>query len=354
MPFENLVVNRVVLHEVFKRRLDGDMVDPRHGDHLISLSVDAMQTFKNRVADAMAAASKSMVMQIADFGQESAVALCSSLVGTADAEFVTRSTVFADKLARAQQAKNLPGGKVLVFSGTVSATSLPFVAVMKAEKSGGFREGLTSLEYFNDIFLTAASKLYKIGFFTRTAVGQQLPNGWEASVYDNQMTDRNPENAAQYFYGIFLGCSIPQNSAHLTRTFFEHTQNFIRELPVSQEERNDLHNALYSYLQTSQAPTIQVNDFSTTYIPTASRDAFANFMQSKNFPTTVVQKDTTEIKNKLRRRKVRFSGSIELTAPPESFKELISMRTVDADNAQPGQPAQWTVITIKDRIQGQE
>lgn len=145
MSFENLVVDRVVLHEVFKRLHDGALVNPRHGDHLIALSAEAMDTFMSRVVDAMGAVSKSMEMDIAEFGQESAVAIASSLLGIPDDDFIARSTVYADKLAHAQQAKNLPGGKVLVFSGTVGPASHPFIAVMKAEKSGGFREGLTSL-----------------------------------------------------------------------------------------------------------------------------------------------------------------------------------------------------------------
>lgn len=210
------------------------------------------------------------------------------------------------------------------------------------------------MEYFNDIFLTAASKLYKIGFFTQTANGQDLPNGWRANVYDNQMTDRNPEGAAKYFFGTFLGCAVPENGAHMTRTFFEHTRTFIRDLAAEPEIKEDLLTSLYTYLKVDQTPTIQVNAFTTAYIPTEARDAYTNFMASKHFPTTAVPKDVTEIRNKLRKRRVRFTGNIELTAPPESFQDLISMETVAAENPQPGQPTEWTVITIKDRIQTQE
>jgi hypothetical protein len=77
-------------------------------------------------------------------------------------------------------------------------------------------------------------------------------------------------------------------------------------------------------------------------------------MQAKRFPLTAVPKDTAEIKSQLKRRRVKFSGSIELTAPPESFKDLISMETIPVKSAGPGQPTEWTVITIKDRIQAQE
>jgi hypothetical protein len=77
-------------------------------------------------------------------------------------------------------------------------------------------------------------------------------------------------------------------------------------------------------------------------------------MRSKSFPLTAVQKDIADLKGQLRKRRVRFSGSIELTAPPESFKDLIEMETIAVDGAAPRQSAEWTRITIKDRIRAQE
>ncbi|WP_145669988.1 hypothetical protein [Bradyrhizobium stylosanthis] len=66
------------------------------------------------------------------------------------------------------------------------------------------------------------------------------------------------------------------------------------------------------------------------------------------------RKTSPKVGSQLRKRRVRFSGSIELSAPPESFKDLITMETVEAEDAAPGQPSQWTIITIEDRIQTQE
>jgi hypothetical protein len=77
-------------------------------------------------------------------------------------------------------------------------------------------------------------------------------------------------------------------------------------------------------------------------------------MRSRNFPLTAVQKDIGDLKGQLRKRRVRFSGSIELSGPPEAFKDLIEMKTVVVDGAEPGQSAEWTRITIKDRIRTQE
>jgi hypothetical protein len=140
----------------------------------------------------------------------------------------------------------------------------------------------------------------------------------------------------------------------LTRSFFEHTREFIRSLPVDPEARDDLLTSLYTYLKVDQTPTIQVNTFSTTYLPNANQDDYREFMRSKTFPLTAVQKDTTDIKGSLRQRRVKFGGNIQLTAPPESFKEYITMETIPAEDPKIGQPSEWTRITIKDRIRDQE
>lgn len=180
-----------------------------------------------------------------------------------------------------------------------------------------------------------------------------MPEGWKAFVYDSHMTTANRDGAAKYFFELFLGCRTPENSAYLTRTFFQHTREFIRELTVEPEVKDDLLTSLYTYLKVDQTPTIQVNGFSTAYLPVRSQDEYRNFMARKHFPLTAVQKDIADIKSHLRKRRVQFAGSIELTAPPESFKDLITMETIPADGAAPRIPHEWTRITIKDRIRDQ-
>jgi hypothetical protein len=125
-------------------------------------------------------------------------------------------------------------------------------------------------------------------------------------------------------------------------------------LPAEPEEKDDLLTSLYTYLKVDQTPTIQVSSFSTAYLPADKQDDYRAFMHGRNFPLNAVQKDTADIKVQLRRRRVRFSESIELTGPPEAFKDLITIERVPAEGAKRGQPDEWTRITIKDRIRGQE
>lgn len=359
MAFENLNVQRLILHEVFRRRDDGQLVTPRYGDHLLRLPVAAMDAFRERVVDAMGNSSQSMEMDIAEIANESAVEIASSLFGKTDAAFPAESRRFADKLANSQQARNLPGGMVVVFSGTVGAAQHPFVGVIKAETQTGFRRelrqgGRLDITYLQDLFLTPAAKLYKIGIFIRERGGRALPQGWRAFVYDRNMSTRNRDGAARYFFGLFLGCEIPENSAFLTKSFFDHTRDFIKALDVTPEQRADLLTSLYTYLKVDQTPTIEVNAFSASYLPTGAQDQYREFMQAREFPLTAVQKDITDLQGVLKLRKVTFRSNIRLTAPPEAFRDLITIESIPSDDANPGQPSEWTRITIRDEIRDQE
>ena len=295
-------------------------------------------------------------MQIGDGGADSACSIASELVAAgSDDDFVTKSKRFADRLVSAQLYRTIPGGIVVVFSGTVGAASLPYAAVLKAETQAGFQkeiaDGRLSMTFVQELFLTPATRLYKIGMFVREAAAREaLPAGWAATVYDSQMSATKRDGAAQYFYENFLGCSIPENSARLVRTFFESTRQFIRDLDLPAESRADMLTSLYTYLKVDQTPTVEVAAFSNSYIPADHRDNYRAFMQGVGLPMTAIAKDISEIGNALRQRKFVFPNNIKLTAPPEAFHDMITIEAVPPDGADPRAEARWTRITIRDRI----
>jgi hypothetical protein len=357
MVLENLVVQRLILHEVFRRRDDKNVVPPRYGGQLIQLQPEPMDVFVQRVVDAMGSDSQSMAMEITDAGKGSAIEIAAALLGANDGKFITESQLFADRLANVQVGRNLPGGVVVVFAGTVGNPARKFVGVIKAETQTGFRRelsrGVIGLRYLEDLFLTPAAKLYKIGIFVQRQAGQALPKGWDAFVYDSHMGSSR-DGAARYFFGLFLGCSIPENSAFLTKSFFEHTREFIKAMPVQPEQKADLLTSLYTYLKVDQTQTIEVNQFSNTYIPSSSQAEYKSYMQQQKFPQTAVAKDTTDIKSMLRQRKLVFPNNIRLTAPPEAFKDMIEIKRIPSGKDGVGASSEWTQITIRDRIVEQE
>ena len=362
MLFENLVINRIIIHEVFKRSDDRTIVPPNYGNALVVLDQSALDALRDRVISAMGSASRSMEMSIVHTDDSSAVAIARDLVDADDELFISRSRAVADKLTNAQSRRDIPGGILVVFTGSVGHPAKRVLGLIKAETHNGFTRqvgtsGSPTLKFLTDLILTPQTKLYKIGAFIEfdPDVTSSLSDGWKAIIYDDLMTASNRLGAAQYFYEGFLGCAFPETSARLTKTFHDLTKSFIRGLDIPEENKSDLHNALVTYLKVDQSATVEVSAFAQTYLPDPElRDAYAQFMLDKEFPQNAVPKDLTDVAGELKHRKIYFTNDIKLIAPADKFEKLVRMRVIDGDEDEQGQTPKWTEIIIRDRIRAQE
>lgn len=354
MDVQNLTIDRIVFHEVHRRLDDRRLIPPTYGAQTLNLSADAMDALRDRILVATGSQSQSMDMTIAKFDAGSAVALAANLVTAAgDANFVARSNGVADRLANAQQSRGIPGGVLAVFTGSAGNPATPLVGYIKAELHGGFRRAQNlTIEYIKTLFMTPQTKLYKIGLFSHDGgAAEPLPGGWSASVYDSHMSLTNPEGAARYFFEGFLGLELPQSAPRMTRKFWEGTRQFIQNAAIPEEKKADLFTGLYSYLKVDQTPTVEVGTFANAYLDPAMRDNYRRHMAAEDFPMTAVPKDLSELANKLKRRRVRFSRDVQLSAPADAFADLITIETINQDG---GAGAAWTRITIKDHIRDQQ
>lgn len=362
MIFENLSINRIITHEVFQRDHERNIVTPSYGANLVALNQQALDAFCSRIMEAMGKSARALEMTISNANVGSMCVLAKSLIDFDDALFIQESTQVANKLATAQTSRGLPGGVLVVFSGTAGHPSKRILGFIKAETHSGFTRqtdtnGSISLQFLTNLLLTPQTKLYKIGIFVEAdpAAAAPLPNGWRAFIYDDQISASNKLSAAQYFYEGFLGCSFPETSAKLTREFHDHTKDFIRRLDLPEDAKIDLHNALVTYLKVDQSPTVQTSIFAQTFFQDAeTRDAYARFMNTKNFPTTAIHKDLADVASVLRYRKVSFSNEIRLIAPADKFESMIQIQSIKGDPDEHGQVPAWTRIIVKDRIRGQE
>lgn len=352
MALENLTIRRICLHEVYPRADDGNVVTPTYSAGLLTLPANAAAAFRSRVLAAFKSAGHCMQMAIRDFAAGSAVAIGQELVGLGDADFVTRSREYADKLAAAQTSRRIPGGLVVVFDGTVGHPATPFFAVMKAELYDGFmKTGNLQATFVSSLFLSPGTKLYKIGLFVGDGAQPRpaLPSGWNPFVYDSLMTGTRREAAATYFHSNFLGLDIPEDAAQRVRQFFEKTKDFIRAAPIDQGNKVDLFNGLYTYLKVDQTPTIQVNQFATTYLPDGLSQTYLDFMNVQNFPAGAIAKDLNEVGASLRMRRMRFPNRLTLSGPPEAFRDLVEIETIHSDGG-----GDWTRITIRGALEAED
>lgn len=364
MPFQNLNINQLIIHEIFKRNDDRTRHDPRYGEQLIQLDVEAKDALQQRITDALGQSSHGLEMTIQDTTNEGLWNLGKQIVELEnnDAQFIQLSQAIAAKLAAAQTTKVVPGGIVVVIGGTSGHPARSFMCVIKAEPHPGFikREdgGQLLLEYLKDLILTPQAKLYKIGAFVQSdpaATGQQPAAGWRAFLFDDLITRGNRLGAAQYFYETFLGLAFPTNSAFQTKQFHSLTKEFIRTANVDEEKRSDLLNALTTYLKADQTATVQVAAFANTYLDTPElQDTYTNYMVQKEFPQQAIHKDLSEVVSALKQRKIVFGHNIKLIAPTEEFEGYVRLQSIDGEPDANGQIPKWTQITVRDRIRDQE
>lgn len=361
MLFENLSVGRIVLHEVFQRRDDKQPVPPRYGVRVHPLDGEALETFTHRILSALGSKSRSVEMAILQTGAGSTFEISRSLMNDADTEFARNSQRFADKLAAAQTSRNLPGGVLVVFDGTVGSPPRRMLGIVKAEPHAGFTRRLVGSDMELDspaLILTPEAKLYKIGVFverraSRTSTSR-LSAGWQAFVFDHQMVAADRAGAAQYFYETFLGCTFQVNNAFLTRKFYDLSKSFIRSLPIAEGDKTDLYTALYTYLKVERGRTVEVKDFSSRFLAPDRRDAYEEFMRRYRFPLRAVPKDLSDLGRALRQRRVIFTSDIRITGPSERFGELVQMEPIQGTPDAQGVAPEWTRVTIRDHIRSQE
>ena len=361
MEIIKLKINQIMIHQIFQRDPDGNKIDPSRSTEFIKFDSDAMDTFKLRFVNAIGSDSKAVPMTIVNQESTDLAPMVDRVSGANDADFIDESYNIANKLADAQTRKNLPGGIVVVFRGTYGATPKKFVGIMKAEIHSAYEKKVNvisqeiTLKYVEEALLTPATKLYKTAAFlerSSEAEGDDLNNKWNVLVSDSQISQTDGKAAAQYFYANFLGCGYPESSARTTKKYYEATAEFLNDLDVSEEKRNDLHNALVSYLKYENTEIINPTEFANRYFETDVRDSYSEFLEENELPTTSFTKDINHISGQLKTRKLSFKKNVKLSAPSEVFKDLIDIEIINEDEV--GQEVNWTKIIVKDEIVSQE
>jgi hypothetical protein len=346
----NMRIRRIIIHQVFERSENRDLVEPRYNSELTALEADGLQTLQNRITNALGNDSYSVEMDINNTQYGSCFDVISSMIDLDEQGFINKSKNIALMLAHAQVNKKVPGGIVVVFSGLIGPNSNKFIGIIKAEIHNGFsildRDNSLVLQYLSDLLLTPQQKLYKIGIFieiTPPTTEKRQAEDFRVLVYDHNLRTGNINDAAAYFYGGFLGCSLSSNSKKLTSDFYTYSKDYIDISSLADDKKLDLNYALYTYLKINQTNTISTADFSDQYLPEL-KDNYQQYMEGKNFPANSITKDLSYLKNKLQKRRIRFSSNVKLEAPSDNFNELVEIIGTEDGN---------TLIKIKGIIREQ-
>ena len=350
-----LNIKRVIVHEVSGHLPHQEMASALKGEGLEELDEEAKKEVEGRIIQVLGRHSQSIEVAVEDDGEDSTFQLSAQLLDKDDDSFIALSYGLAERLAAAQAAKSVPGGLVVVFDGEVGEPAERFIAVLKAEKQGGFvrREGTAgkSLQFLREIFLTENAKLYKIGFFQELEIADDAGfrdiNHFRVTVYDHLVTRGNREQAAQYFYKVFLGCGFLPSSKNQTRKFFLETQKFINKAELSQDDKLELGNALHVYVKVNNQQTIDPIQFAAEYMPDSVRDDYRHHITEAGLPSHAIIKDVSGLQNELKRRVVVWEDKIRLTAPVDIFNDKIHLQSAEDD-------PDTTIIRVRAKIKEQK
>ena len=354
--FEGMEIDRIVAHTVFSRGTDKQLIPPRTTNALIELDVESNDLIQRRITEALASASHGLEVTIADSSETSFLQTGALMIHASDTDFIQKSKWLASKLAEAQTNPRWPGGILILISGKIGALSNHFLAAIKAETEKGFNvvesKDSISLELIKNMLLSPTQKLYKIGMLLEVKYqnpdkdnGYALDN-YRAFLFDHLLTATETKPAAAYFYNAFLGMDILGSSKYKTRLFYEETKKYINKLPIGDDEKNHLREALRVELR-SQKGTILLLDFAKNHIPKEYRSDYVKVISGKGFPDHAVSKDTEYIKAKLRRpRKVLFSTGVTIQVPS---KQDLGEHVIIGD-----QENEYTSVKIKGVVADQE
>lgn len=351
VTFVNVKIARLIVHEIFGRNPQSPVRAPNLSQHCTDIEGNARATFLDRLTKALGAGSSCVEMEVQADGADSVYQLGLELLSSPDEpSYVEISGTIASLLYQAQTSAAIPGGVVIVFSGTLGSENRPFFAIIKAEVQEGFRtrveeEGRLELELISDLFLTPQQKLYKIGVFVSKKIivpTTPSPKDFEVYVYDSNILHNESANAAKYFAEAFLGCVVPQTSKYLTKKFFEITKHFIDSHEDFDDVRRvDLKGALFTYLKVATTSTISFSDFSDQFLKAKEKQTYSKHMQGEGFPNVAVKKDTSLIDKTLKSIRIFFTSGVQISVPGVEPSKVV--KVIDAKENS-------TIIEIQGRL----
>lgn len=342
IQLENFSISRLIIHEIFKRDTNG-AIPPSLNNALTRLDARGIAELQKRIIEAVGHGSHSIIMDIVQTDDGSVYSNIVPFLNAtkSDSEFISMSHRLVNKLVQCQTSQIIPGGIVLIFEGTTGPSGRKYVGIIKADRLTGFAvttsDEATIMNFLNNLLLTPQQKLYKVAIAVRNSDGEtgpQIPDDISVAVFDSNNNKAASNAAATYFYESFLGCAFQRKSDVLTRDFFNYTKEFItQKSELSGRDKVDIMSALYVYMKVRTDDSLNVGEFAQEYFPTpALKDSYKEYMASKKVPATDIVRDISMIASKLRKRRIKFTNSVDVYAPVDNFSDNVTILSSEADS----------------------
>ena len=342
ISLENFAIERLAIHEIYKREGTGS-VPPTLNQTLTDLVANGRAELQKRVVEAVGHNSHAIEMDIVQTDDGSAYANVAPFLNDAksDADFISMSHRLVNRLVSSQSSQLVPGGVVLIFQGTTSSRNHKCVGIIKADKLSGFTVSSSNtaavMSFLDNLLLTPQQKLYKVALLVRNSEGEQgnnTPADISVTVFDSNNNKAASNASAIYFYDTFLGCAFQRNNDVLTRDFFNHTKDFItKKSGLDGRQQVDAMSALYVYTKVRAENGLNVGGFAQEYFALPeTRDNYQAYMASKRVPATDIVRDISMLASKLRRRRIKFSNSVDIYAPTDDFSQNVEILESNIDS----------------------
>ena len=94
----------------------------------------------------------------------------------------------------------------------------------------------------------------------------------------------------------------------------------------------------------SNKGTVSTLDFASSWLPKKERKSYVEKMSDKGVNENSIQKDTSLIKNKMRKRTLKFHNNIKIVAEVEDLNNFVKLGAIEEG---------WTNVKIKGELKSQ-
>lgn len=242
--------------------------------------------------------------------------------------FVDFSQKIARHLYSCQNLSNSPG-LLAIMRAHVGVSQV--LSILKLEKEEGVRvhqeeidgQKTFAIEQFSDLMMTDGTRVFKIGLFFNLDSESETIQG---RVSDKQQGYSG--GISDFFLSKFLGCKLVEAPMITTKNFFDSTERFINQELSDSQKKADYSIALLATLK-SQESIVKPRLFANQYMEVADRQKYIQFLSEDGIPTREFQKDTSKIKNHIRKVQMEFQSGVILLGSPETLEENIKVTSLE-------------------------
>lgn len=330
-----------------------DETPPELSDEIIELDLELKRHIAAKLTKSLADGSHSVEVTVVDSDKGSPFDMATKLLSVKNERFVDLTKQLANELTQAQRSGSIKAGTAffLVGSCIIDNEQKRFVCIIKADPDAGIGKSgnntKTKYTYIKEVLMSDSQRLIKIAFFIEEHRPSEVDEkssvrkteDFSVVVFDHLMQKKHDVEASKYFYSGFLRCERANDSAVMTKRFYEAAHAYITSMDVDATEQFNFRGDLVSHLR-SNRETLDSRSFAMEVLPPEHTDRFVQHCRALGI-TGAITKNTELIMTRLKRRTLKFTSTVTLYAPPEILKDSVKIiDTVDG----------WTNIAIKGTI----